>query len=182
MKTFLRSLILLILLFTSLKLMAEEPYSITAELQPAALQGSGKLTFLGLHIYDAALYRSARAPSTDFALEIRYQKSLSGATLSSRTMAEMKKLGIPEERINVWGNELAGFMPDIEAGQNLTAVYSAKQGTIFLFEGKRIALIRGDDFAKAFFGIWLDPKTSVPKLRGSLLGQGCPPPLISGGC
>lgn len=182
MSLFLRTLFSLTLFFTSFNLIAEEPHYLAAELKPATLQGSGKLTFLGLHIYDAALYRSTKTPSTDFALDIRYQKSLSGATLNSRTIAEMKKLGVPDEQVHIWGNELAGFMPNIESGQNLTAVYNAKQGTIFIFEGKKIALMRGDDFAKAFFGIWLDPKTSVPKLRGSLLGQGCPPPLFSEGC
>jgi hypothetical protein len=182
MNLFLRALFSLTLLLTSLSLKAEDALNIANELKPATLQGSGKFTFMGFQIYDAALYRSAKIPSTDFALEIRYQKSLSGSTLNGRTIAEMKKLGVPEEQVNAWGNDLAGFMPDIESGQSLTAVYNAKQGTIFIFEGKKIALMRGDDFAKAFFGIWLDPKTSVPKLRGSLLGQGCPPPLIGGGC
>jgi hypothetical protein len=97
-------------------------------------------------------------------------------------MDEMKNLGIAEAQATTWGKELASILPNIEPGQSITAVYIPKQGTSLFHDGKKISQIPGPDFAKAFFGIWLDPKTSVPKLRADLLGQGCPPPLISGVC
>jgi len=40
----------------------------------------------------------------------------------------------------------------------------------------------GDAFAKAFFGIWLDERTSVPKLRSALIASRCPPALIAANC
>ncbi len=166
----------------SLSIAAAEPSYIAAEISPATLQGSGKLTFFGFHIYDAALYRGSKNASSEFALDLRYQKSLSGSSIANRTIDEMKKIGVPETQANAWGKELAGFLPNVEPGQNLTAVYSAKQVTTFMYEGKRIAQISGADFAKAFFGIWLDQKTSVPKLREQLLGQGCLPPLLGESC
>jgi hypothetical protein len=94
----------------------------------------------------------------------------------------MKKLGIPDMQAVLWGKELASFLPNVESGQALTAIYTPKQGTLFYFDGKQIAQVKGADFSKAFFSIWLDPKTSAPKLRSELLGQNCPPPLISEGC
>ena len=82
----------------------------------------------------------------------------------------------------IWGRELAGFLPNVESGQALTAIYTPKQGTVFYHDGKQVGQIAGAEFPKAFFGIWLDPKTSAPKLRAELLGQTCPPPLFSEAC
>lgn len=151
-------------------------------LSAAKLQGSGRLTWFGLHIYDAAFYRMGSLGSSDFALNLRYQKSFSGSSITSRSVDEMKRIGIPDSQTSVWEKELNAFMPNVESGQTLTALYSAKQGTIFYFNGKQIGQIPGPEFSKAFFGIWLDPKTSSPKLRAELLGQTCPPPLFNETC
>ena len=147
-----------------------------------ALQGSGALTFWGFHVYDAKLLRGSSSTSPDFALDIQYQKSFSGSSIANRTSEEMVKLGINQMQANVWAQELNTFLPNIQSGQSLTAAYRPNEGTIFFFEGKMIAQVPGRSFAKAFFGIWLDAKTSEPKLRSALLGQGCPPPLISESC
>lgn len=145
-------------------------------------QGTGRLNFWGFHVYDATLYRAPGKDSSEFALDIKYQKSFSGASIASRTVDEMKNIGVSESQASSWGKELATILPNVEPGQTLTGVYSPKQGTTLFYDGKKIAQIPGTEFSKAFFGIWLDPKTSVPKLRAELLGNGCPPPLISGAC
>ena len=155
---------------------------INEALNPAQLQGSGKLTWWGLHVYDASLYRGSGLHSPDFALEMRYQKSFSGNALVKSTVEEMRKLGVPDAQAQNWGKQLATFFPNIESGQYLTAIYLPKQGTTFYYEGKPLAQIPGADFSKAFFGIWLDPKTSSTKLREQLLGQSCPPPLFQETC
>ena len=149
---------------------------------PALLQGSGKFNWWGFHIYDASFYRAGTPSSQEFALDIRYQKSFTGVAIANSSAEEMKKMGVPEVQVSLWGKELAKVFPNIESGQALTAVYAPKQGTIFYHDGKRIAQIPGVEFSKAFFGIWLDPKTSSPKLRSELLGQGCPPPLLNEVC
>ncbi len=161
---------------------AREPTYINEVLNPARLQGSGKLTWWGLHVYDATFYRSANVNSPEFALDLHYQKSFSGNSIANRTIDEMRKLGVPDAQAQGWGKQLATFLPNVESGQNITAIYTPKQGTTFYFEGKPLAQIPGADFSKAFFGIWLDPKTSAPKLREQLLGQNCPPPLFQETC
>ncbi len=148
----------------------------------AQLQGLGRFNFWGFHIYDANFYRGASRDSQEFALELKYQKSFSGEAIANRTVFEMKNLGTPEAQAVSWGKELSAIFPSVEPGQTITAIYLPRQGTSFFYEGKMISQIQGADFAKAFFGIWLDQKTSAPKLRADLLGQGCPPPLISGAC
>jgi Chalcone isomerase-like len=151
-------------------------------LNPAQLQGAGRLNWWGFHIYDVSFYRAGNSSSPDFALDIRYQKSFSGISIANRSAEEMKKMGVPDAQVAAWGKELASIMPNVEPGQTLTAIYTPKQGTIFYHDGKRIAQISGAEFSKAFFGIWLDSKTSIPKLRNELLGQGCPPPLFTEAC
>ena len=154
---------------------------IDAGLNNAKLQGSGRLTWWGLNIYDASFYRSKNS-STDFALDLRYQKSFSGSSIANRSADEMKKIGVSDMQAILWGKELAAILPNVESGQALTAIYSPKQGTVFYHDGKQIGKIPGADFSKAFFGIWFDPNTSAPKLRAELLGRGCPPPIFNQAC
>jgi hypothetical protein len=168
-------------MFTSVSF-AKEPQYIKTLMGQTQLQGLGRLNFWGFHVYDANLYRGATKDSQEFALELKYQRSFSGEAIANRTVDEMKNLGVADAQAVTWGKELASFFPNIEPGQTITAVYIPKQGTSFFYDGKKLSQIQGADFAKAFFGIWLDSKTSVPKLRADLLGQGCPPPIISGVC
>jgi hypothetical protein len=168
-------------MFTSVSF-AKEPQYIKSLMGQTQLQGLGRLNFWGFHVYDANLYRGASKDSQEFALELKYQRSFSGEAIANRTVDEMKNLGVADAQAVSWGKELATFFPNIEPGQTITAVYIPKQGTSFFYDGKKLSQIQGTDFAKAFFGIWLDSKTSVPKLRADLLGQGCPPPIISGAC
>ena len=178
---FLLSLCVASLLLSSVGF-AHDPSPMNEALNPARLQGSGRLTWWGLHLYDASFYRGANPVSGEFAMDLRYQKSFSGHSIANRTVDEMKKIGVPEVQAVSWGKQLATFLPNVEPGQSLTAIYLPKQGTIFFHDGKQIAQIPGVDFPKAFFGIWLDPKTSAPKLRTELLGQSCPPPLFNEAC
>ena len=176
--------LLIVVLLTCLATLsfARDSLEVPAHLSTAKLQGSGRLTWWGLHIYDASFYRVGSLSSSEFALDMRYQKSFSGKSIANRSTEEMKRIGVPDDQATLWGKELASFLPNVESGQTLTAIYSPKQGTIFYHDGKQIAQIPGSEFPKAFFGIWLDPKTSAPKLRAELLGQTCPPPLFNEAC
>jgi len=179
----LRHLLMLVLLNMAITaVIAREPLELPQHLSSAKLQGSGRLTWWGLHIYDAAFYRVGSLSSPEFALDLRYQKSFSGKSIANRSIDEMKRIGVSDDQAHNWGKELISFLPNVESGQTLTAIYTPRQGTSFYFEGKQIAQIPGTEFSKAFFGIWLDPKTSAPKLRTELLGQTCPPPLFNEAC
>lgn len=177
------SVALFIMLTLSVSLCTAKDFS---RIEPAfnqpQSQGVGRLNFWGFHIYDVTLYRMANLSSPEFALDIKYQKSFSGSSIANRTAEEMKKMGVPDAQATIWGKELTEVLPNIEPGQTLTGIYSPKSGTTLFYDGKKIAQFPGVEFSKAFFGIWLDSKTSIPKLRTELLGNGCPPPLISGAC
>jgi hypothetical protein len=48
-------------------------------------------------------------------------------------------------------------------------VHLPGNGAQLLVNGKASGEIRDTEFARLFFGIWLSPKTSEPKVRAALL-------------
>jgi len=122
-------------------------------------QGTGRLNFWGFHIYDATLYRAGNSSSSDFALNIQYQKSFSGSAIASKTADEMKKIGVPEMQAAIWGKELAAVFPNIEPGQSITGIYSPKVGTTFFSRVRKLPKSLGLNFQKLFleFGSTLKP-------------------------
>jgi hypothetical protein len=63
------------------------------------------------------------------------------------------------------------LFPDIRKGDRLTGVNVPGRGARFFHNGNSIGDIADVSFARAFFGIWLDPKTSQPGFRKLLLGE-----------
>jgi hypothetical protein len=146
------------------------------------LQGQGRMTFWGFDVYDARLYVGDQRGQTGFALDLNYLRSLKGSDITKRTIEEMQRLGVGEANRSAWGKKLDGIFPDVVSGSSLTAVYIPGRGTVFLHNGKPAGEIAGDEFTRAFFSIWLDPKTAAPKLRTALIGQACPPFIIAPTC
>ena len=133
------------------------------------LIGNGDMRFLGWRIYEAALWRRTvvdAAPAQ--ALAIRYARTISSDRLVSSTLDELARLGAT--RPERWRDALARAFPDVKAGDVLVAVREAS-GVRFYHLGRETAAVVGEDFADAFFGIWLDPRTREPELRAGLLGD-----------
>jgi hypothetical protein len=151
-------------------------------LETATLQGQGRLTFWGFDVYDARYYVADPKGQNGFALEIQYIRSFKGADLAKRTIDEMSRQGVSEKQRTVWLQSLEKIFPDIASGDTLIGLHLPDKGTMFLHNGKLVGDISGDAFAKAFFGIWLDERTSAPKLRSALIATRCPPALIAANC
>jgi hypothetical protein len=146
------------------------------------LQGQGRMTFWGFDVYDARLYVADQRGQSGFALDLNYLRSLKGSDITKSTIDEMQRLGVSETNRNAWGKKLDGIFPNVVSGSSLTAIHIPGRGTVFLHNGKPAGEIAGDDFARAFFSIWLDPKTAAPKLRTALIGQACPPLIVAPTC
>jgi hypothetical protein len=173
-------LVLLVLLIASGPAHAKElldPY-----VKGLQLQGQGRMTFWGFDVYDARLYVGDQRGQSGFALNLNYLRSLKGADITKSTIDEMQRLGVSETNRNAWGKKLDGIFPNVVSGSSLTAIHIPGRGTVFLHNGKPAGEIAGDDFAKAFFSIWLDPKTAAPKLRTALIGQACAPLIVAPTC
>jgi len=139
-------------------------------LQPV---GQGSLTWLGLRVYDAALW----APdgtldfSRPFALVVRYARALDGASIAERSIEEIERLGAgTAAQRRAWAGRLRAAIPDVEAGDQITGLHRPGEGARFYLNGQLLGEVDDPAFARAFFAIWLDPRTSVPELRAALIG------------
>jgi hypothetical protein len=140
-------------------------------------QGQGSLRWFGLKIYDAQLkvspgFTAAALFDKPFALELVYARKLYGKAIAERSLEEMKKVGVgTEQQQQQWLSIMLDTFPDVGADDRLTGVHNPGVGALFYMNGKLIKTINDVEFSKAFFSIWLDPKTSEPDLRRALLGS-----------
>ena len=151
------------------------PAEIATELPGARLMGSGRLTWLGLHVYDARLWVtdgfSADAFATlPLALELQYARSLVGKLIAERSLDEMKRVGgFGDEQARRWLAAMTQAFPDVAKGDRLTGVHRPGEAARFFHNTEPKGEVRDADFARRFFGIWLSAQTSEPKLRAALL-------------
>jgi hypothetical protein len=154
------------------------PPEMLAEWPSARLHGSGRLRFLGMHVYDIRLWTSqARFADEDWArtplaLEIEYARPLAGKLIAERSIDEMRRSGpIAPDTESRWLAELSELFPDVKAGDRVTGVQRPGGTTRLFFNGTLRGEVRDAEFTRRFFGIWLAPATSQPRLRESLLGR-----------
>jgi hypothetical protein len=152
------------------------PAEVAAEAPGSHLQGQGRLTFLGMHIYDARLWVGPAFTAEDFerqafALELVYGRSLDGELIAERSLAEMKKVGpVNDAQAARWLAQMTRLFPDVEKNDRITGLHRPGESARFFLNGKLRGDVAEPEFAKRFFGIWLSPRSSEPKLRQALLG------------
>jgi hypothetical protein len=138
--------------------------------------GAGRLTWFGLHVYDAQLFVSsgfdpANPSAKPLALELTYARALSGKAIADRSYDEIVKLAIGSDAQRTrWRGEMAAIFPDVKGGQRLAGIYRPDAPTRFYLDGRYLGEVTDPAFGRAFFAIWLDPRTSAPQLRSRLLG------------
>ena len=169
-------LLLLLILFVPLAGQATPPLpaSVTGAIPDLRPAGEGRLRWLGLHIYDAALWTRSDAVSvhSEFALDIRYARNIPANRLVNTSVKEMRRLGFGDRELQrQWAAEMARVFPDIRKGDRLTGVNLPGVGAKFYHNGRLVGTVADEQFALAFFSIWLDPRTREPGLRESLIGQ-----------
>lgn len=153
------------------------PAYVKQGLPEATLIGQGLFRWFGLSIYKARLWGDKTRTtgngwsSSSFALELEYTRTLYGEKIALASIDEIKKLGLgTAAQHEQWLIDMKKIFPDVDEGHQLTGVFVPGQAARFFFNGKPIGDIADPEFGPAFFGIWLHPKTSAPKLRQALLG------------
>ncbi len=138
----------------------------------AQVVGSGLFRWWGFRVYEASLWspNGRYQAGEPFALSLTYARALEGADIVDASLDQMRKLGLPVDRHPEWGPALSEVLVSVQSGDTLTGVYQPGEGAVFFFNERKTGEI-DDRLAKAFFAIWLDPETSAPDLRQSLLGQ-----------
>ncbi len=157
---------------------AAAPAELAADLPQARLQGSGRLRFLGLRIYDIRLWAGASPVAAQWAgvplaLELEYARNLGGTQIAERSLVEMRRLAEPPaDTAERWLAAMKKMFPDVKEGDRITGLNLPGQGARFFHNGTLRGEVRDTEFARLFFGIWLSPRTSEPALREALLGAG----------
>jgi len=142
----------------------------TANLRPL---GESRLRVLVWHVYDAALWSASPVFDAEgpFALDIRYAMDVRGADLAKRSVEEMRRLGHRDAAtLARWESAMRAVFPDIRAGDRLVGVHVPGREARFYGAKGLIGVVADAEFARAFFAIWLDPRTSEPAMRLELLG------------
>lgn len=154
------------------------PPEVLAELGRAQLAGSGRLRWLGFHVYDARLWTAGPLSAAEWALrpaalEIEYARSLEGRAIAERSIDEIRRQReLAPELAARWLAALAPLVPDVKPGDRLTGVHRPGEGLRLFANGAARGELRDPEFARLFFGIWLSDQTSQPALRTALLGSG----------
>ena len=139
------------------------------------LIGKGRLEVWGFQVYDARLwglpgFKPVNLTSQPFALELAYLRDFSSKDIAERSLTEMRRsAAIGEDQAKIWINEMLRVIPDVKKGDRLMGINRPGSGVQMLVNGKTSGEIRDAEFARLFFGIWLSPKTSEPKVRAALL-------------
>jgi len=153
----------------------------TLRLPPAAARafpalneaGTGTLRWFGFRVYDARLWVNSERPSPDrpFVLALRYARDFEAASIARTSIEEIERLGFGTagDRSR-WLAAMQGIFPDVKEGHELAGLNLPGQGVRFYLDGREIGEISDTEFARAFFAIWLDPRTKAPTLRVVLLG------------
>lgn len=140
---------------------------------PALVEFSqARFRFLLVHLYDASLWTSAArwAPGDVFALDIRYARGVSGRQLAARSIEEMRRQGHADEALLArWERAMLRVFPDVAPGERLVGVNVPGREARFYGARGFLGAIDEPGFARAFFDIWLDERTSQPGLRRELL-------------
>ena len=141
-------------------------------------RGSGILTWYGFKIYTIAFYA---APNPDdlaafdedqsCQLSIRYYRKLkkkdlicvANECLNKRGDLDLEPLRERLDRFNDW-------YVNVRKGDEYRIVYRPGKGTELILNGRKLGMIPGADFARAYFDVWLSDHSPNQELRDQLLG------------
>ena len=136
--------------------------------------GGGAFRYLGLRIYDAKLWTAgprfdAEAP---YALGIRYARNIKGLKLAEESVKQWRGMRYGfENKYEAWEAEMRRIFPDVKPDDELVGVHLPGKGAQFFFNGKPAGEVADLAFARAFFAIWLDERTTEPGLRRALIAE-----------
>ena len=135
--------------------------------------GNARLEVMFWDIYDAELIAESGVFVTGepFALKLTYLRKFKGEDIASRSVDEMRNLGVDDEiKLAKWFEQMHSIFPDVKSGNSIIGVVDDKQYSNFYFDEMKLGRIDDPEFSKWFFAIWLHEKSSEPKMRKELLG------------
>ncbi|WP_332748255.1 chalcone isomerase family protein [Hydrogenophaga sp.] len=153
---------------------APEP-TLSAALRDKTPMGKARLRYWGFDVYDASLWAlpgfdARQFENQRFGLELAYLRDFKGADIAERSIDEMQGLAtIEPAQATRWTQAMSSLFPDVRRGDRITGVHVPGSGARFYLNGKLLGEVADDAFSRLFFGIWLSPKTSQPRMRETLI-------------
>jgi len=141
----------------------------------AKLVGKGMFSYYFWDVYTGELYapEGEYANQPPFALKLTYQRDLEGKKIAQRSIDEMKKQGdLSADDSDKWLSLMNSIFPDVSEGDVITGIATKDGTSVFYVNGEKADEIEDKAFTQRFFDIWLSDKTSEPKFRKKLLGNG----------
>lgn len=148
------------------------------------LNGMGirEATMFNVDVYVAALYVESRSRNASALLDTSKKKKLvlrMVRDVSRSDMVEALRDGVRANAGSGFGSmqdrvqRLASWIPALDEGDTVTFTYQPGEG-VEVKIGQRVrGTIEGEDFARAFFAIWLGPNPPNEGLKRGLLGGSC---------
>ncbi len=130
--------------------------------------GQGEFRRFGLLVYAATLWAGDDPLRPPLVLRLDYKRAIAGKAIAEASVKEMRRFMADETVLKRWGEAMARLFPDVKPGDHILGVYRP-EGAVFLFNGQPLGEIAEAAFARQFFAIWLDARTSAPELREALL-------------
>ena len=132
--------------------------------------GSGEFRRFGFLVYEATLWADGDDPlRPPLALKLTYKRNINGGDIAEASVKEIRNLGVADEaRLRGWGEQMAKIFPDVRPGDHIIGV-QFPDAARFFHNDRSIGSVEDPAFARAFFAIWLDERTSAPDLRAALL-------------
>ncbi len=132
--------------------------------------GSGEFRRFGFLVYEATLWAGGDDPlRPPLALKLTYKRNISGQDIAEASVKEIRNLGLADEALlRNWGEQMARVFPDVRPGDHILGL-QLSEGARFFLNDRPLGAIDDPAFARAFFAIWLDARTSAPELRAALL-------------
>lgn len=160
----------------------EMPDGLTVEGRELVLNGMGLREKLWIDVYVAGLYLESRSADAQqilgseqvkhLRMHFVYKKVATKKLTEAWDEGFAANAGDAAERLRAQREQLNSWMEDVAAGDEMSFTSVPGRGLAVEVRGQTKGVIEGDDFAAAFWSIFLGPKPPTEKLKTGLLGAG----------
>lgn len=174
-------------LFILISAVAVQPLRAASEFAETAMAGDNKLQLVGtgtfrymfFKVYDGALYMLPDADITDpmalvpKRLELSYTRAITAAQLVESGDKILAR-NVDEQTYAALAGELRminAAYSDVQAGDRYALVYIPGTGTVLELNGEPLVTVPGEEFAQAYFAIWLGEKSAKRSFRDALINR-----------
>jgi len=150
------------------------PEAIHELFEQSFLVGSATLKFLGIKVYDISLWSEEVGFSYEkrFAIYIKYNMNFSGEDLAQRSVTEIKRLHeLSKQEESSYRESLKKIFSSVRKGDEKIAFFIPSQGVIIFHNGEPAGKISDPKLSRLFVDIWLDERSSYPKITKAILGK-----------